>query len=110
MKTYRLENAPEIFRAGESTGQLVAEADQADVVLLNLEAGAHIPAHALEVHVLFAVAEGSATLTAGGESCELQAGDVAEVPPGELREWENRIGQPCRIFVVKQKPAARRDV
>ncbi|MBI9019866.1 MAG: cupin domain-containing protein [Verrucomicrobia bacterium] len=103
MKTYRREESTEVFRAGKSTGHLVATAEQADVVLLNLEPGAHIPAHALEVNVLFAVASGSATLTAGGESSELAAGDVAEVPPGERREWENTTGQPCRIFVVKQK-------
>ena len=101
MKTYRLEQATEIFRAGESTGRLVAEGEQADVVILTLVAGAHIPEHALELPVLFAVAEGSATLTAGGESSELSAGDVAEVPPGELREWKNTNDSTCLIFVVK---------
>ncbi len=103
MKTYRLENAKEVFRSEDATGMLVASADHADVVLLNLEPGAHIPGHALEVSALFAVMHGSATLTSGGESCELKAGDVAEVPPGELREWKNDGTTDCRVFVVKQK-------
>ena len=90
MKTHRLDNSQEVFRAGESTGHLVAATERADVVVLNLAPGAHIPAHALEVNVLFAVAEGSATLTANGQS-------------GELREWRNSGSETCRVFVVKQK-------
>jgi quercetin dioxygenase-like cupin family protein len=103
MKTYQLENAQKAFRAGDSTGHLVATAEHADIVLLTLAPGDHIPAHALEVNVLFAVAEGVATLTSGGESAELNTGDVAEVPPGELREWSNTGSTTCRIFVMKQK-------
>ena len=103
MKAYRIEDAQEIFRAGNSTGHLIAATEQADVVLLTLDPCDHIPAHALEVNVLFAVTEGSATLTSGGESCELHTGDVAEVAPNELREWKNSGSTTCRIFVIKQK-------
>jgi len=82
---------------------MIGAAKQADIVLLNLQPGDHIPPHSLEIDVLFAVAEGSATLTAGGVTENLTAGDVAEVAPGENREWENTTQKACSIFVFKQK-------
>jgi quercetin dioxygenase-like cupin family protein len=103
MKTYPFKTAQEVFRQDHSTGHLVAATEQADVVLLNLEPGDHIPAHTLNIGVLFAVASGSAHLTSGEETAELVSGDVAEVAPGELREWANSTEKPCRIFVMKQK-------
>jgi len=106
MKVFCSSEAEEIFRAGKSTGHLVAQTSAADVVVLGLAPGDRIPPHALDIPVLFAVAEGSAVLSAGEESCELAAGDVAEVPPGELREWTNTTDEPCRIFVMKGKASA----
>jgi quercetin dioxygenase-like cupin family protein len=106
MTIHRLSNAPEIFHAGQSTGHLVAETNGADIVLLNLAPGAHIPPHALDLPALFAVSEGSAMLTAGDETTRLSAGDVAKVDPGVLREWKNPNEQPCSIFVLKRKGTA----
>ncbi len=102
MKIAQLKNAREVFRSEDSTGQLVTETSQADVVLLTLEPGALIPEHALEIPVLFTMASGSATLLASGQCHPLTAGDVVQVDPGELRGWKNESPSVCRIFAIKQ--------
>lgn len=58
------------------------------VVLVGLEAGQEIPAHAPDTDLAVAILHGDARVLIGDDLHELRAGDVATVPAGDVRGVE----------------------
>lgn len=86
MKHLRAEQLP-----GDGDGhfrEMVIEAPAIRAGILGFDAGEVIPLHAhTESEELFLFLSGRCTLDAGGEQCEVSAGDIVLISPGEIHTF-----------------------
>ncbi len=73
------------YEPGRFTPVMIGESPRTRALLVFLEPGQFIPAHAPGVDVTFVVLEGTGTLIAGEDESRVGPGAVAFVPAGETR-------------------------
>lgn len=80
---------------------LLFQADNHEVIRLNLEPGEGMEKHALDWRIIFYVLDGTGTLTIGDEVFSLKAHESIAVQPGLMREWKNEGDQALKLLAIK---------
>lgn len=82
-------------------GVKLYSAPEGEIVQINFEPGAHLPAHKTPVNVCFYVVEGTASLQIGDESQDFGAGSLVESPKDIPHAVTNPGEGLLRILVIK---------
>ena len=96
-------NKTEILSTPTAKGYKLAETSSNEIVLLQIDSKAKIPAHPLPVNAVFYVTKGRGEITIEEESFTMQKGDVIEVKANVQRSWTNIATESLELLVVKEK-------
>lgn len=93
------------FSADAAAKRVLGVSPGMRVVLVGLEAGQEIPAHAPDTDLAVAILHGDARVLIGDDLHELRAGDVATVPAGDVRGMEAGPVGMVAMFVSSPPPS-----
>ena len=96
-------NKVEVLNTTNAKGYKLAETNLNEIVLLQIDKGAEIPAHPLPVNVVFYVTKGKGEITIEGNTFSAQKGDVVEVKANVQRSWMNNTSESLELLVIKEK-------
>lgn len=82
---------------------LLFQADNHEVIRLDLKPGVGIEKHAIDWRIIFYVLEGNGSLTIGDEKFSLKAHESVAVQPGLMREWQNDGDQLLKLLAIKTR-------
>ncbi|MBI9068589.1 MAG: cupin domain-containing protein [Salinivirgaceae bacterium] len=95
----------EVLKTEFAQGFKLANTSLHEIVHLSLEQKGIVPAHALNVNVVFYVIKGEGNLTVENDTYIAKTGDVLEVTANLQRSWINKSLTTLELLVIKQNPA-----
>jgi len=100
---YKNANKKEVFKSNHAIGYQLADNRYHELVNLVIHPKGMVPEHSLPVPATFFVVSGNGNLTINTQEFQVEAGDVIEIAPNEVRRWENPFNYPLELLVIKPK-------